>query len=728
MARRTLLSLLIPLLLATSAQAGYDPTALFPLELPDGSGSYNGPAWPKGNICLRPLNSLPLTRKVKQATWSLCYANEHAEAFKRLKPLARHGNATAQAALGFLYDHGFGVRRNTATALTWYRRAARNGDANAEYILGRHYESGQGVKKNETQAFALFTKAADHKLLQAAKHLGDMYLSGSGVRKDTAAAFKWYAMVAGRDANEFSYASDVDEDYGASAHTDLESRSQRALGKMYETGQGVVRSPIAAINWYALAAVSGGADHAGRAEFDLGQMFLRGTGVAQNHTVAALWFELSAYAAYADAQYRLAQMYESGDGVPKNLTKAVKWYSEAARRHVPKAQDKLDRLLSAGQGVPKDAKATQAALAQGVKAAMDRFALNRFKTAYPLVLPLAEKGDAVAQTVLGLLCEQNACDVTDQPAAMLKWLKAAAAQGNAFALYKLGEIHHDRGDSKAIELFEKAAEQGSPEAPRALGHAYESDNKAAAFKWYTRAAKQGDAEAQFELAVMDEVAVEMGKKKNLTPAFKWYVRAAKQGHVGGEGGLAEAYAKGKGVAKSPLDAVIWYTLNEVSSANAGGYDLGTLLRDDKKDVPGNDMLAALWFGRAADALGNGDAQYQLALMYEHGRGVRQDKAKAAAWYTKAAKDTEAIATADAQVRLANLLYRGDGMRKDLKAAFKWFSKAGEQDDAQGAFMVGQMYEKGEAVAADKAQAIKWYTVAAKDGSEDAKQALSRLQK
>ena len=729
MARRTVFILLIPLLLATAAQAGYDPTSLLPLSLPGDPGPDEPPAGPVGDICLRPIGSPPRTKKLAHAIVPICGYNDHAKALKRLAPLARHGDTGAQVALGFLYDHGAGVRRNVAAALTWYRRAAQKGDANAYYMLAQHYESGKGVKKNRAKALALYTKAANHKLRQAAKHLGDMYWRGTGVPKNPAAAFKWYSMVAGWDANsllEAKYGEGGDADYGDDAQKALESQSQRALGKMYETGQGVRRSPIAAINWYTLAAVNGGADDAGPAEFDLGQMFLRGNGVAQNHTVAALWFELGAHASYGAAQYQLAQMYETGDGVPKDLTRAFKWYWEASRLHVAVARSKSDRLLAAGEGVPEDAKATQALLAQGVKATMERFALNRFKTAYPLVLPFAKKGDAMAETVLGLVCGQTACP-NNTPDGTMKWLKAGAAQGNLFAMYKLGETYHDRTDPKGNELFKKGAERGSPEAQRALGDAYVWDNKAAAFKWYTLAAKQGDAKAQYALAIMHDVAVDMGKEKDRTPAFKLYARAAAQGHVGADRNLAEAYAKGKGVARSPLDAVIWYTLYEANNVNLGGYDLAMLLRHDK-DVPGDDTLAALWFGRASGAPSAGDAQYQLALMYEQGLGVHQDKAEAAAYYTKAANDKNSLAMADAQVHLAELLYRGDGVHKDLKAAFKWFGKAADQDNAQGAFMLGQMYEKGEAGAADKTQAIKWYTQAAKDGSKDAKQALNRLQK
>jgi len=53
---------------------------------------------------------------------------------------------------------------------------------------------------------------------------------------------------------------------------------------------------------------------------------------------------------------------------------------------------------------------------------------------------------------------------------------------------------------------------------------------------------------------------------------------------------------------------------------------------------------------------NGDVHAQAALgeMYQVGRGVPQDNAKAARWYRKAAKQGEAIA----QTKLAIMYYNG----------------------------------------------------------------------
>ncbi len=43
---------------------------------------------------------------------------------EELLSLAEQGNPTAQYRLGVMYDSGFGVTRDEAEAMKWYRRAA----------------------------------------------------------------------------------------------------------------------------------------------------------------------------------------------------------------------------------------------------------------------------------------------------------------------------------------------------------------------------------------------------------------------------------------------------------------------------------------------------------------------------------------------------------------------------------------------------------------------------
>ncbi|MBR0937996.1 tetratricopeptide repeat protein [Bradyrhizobium jicamae] len=67
-------------------------------------------------------------------------------------PLAEHGNASAQAYLGYLFQTGRGVPQNLTEAAMWYRRAAEQGDSLAQYSLGLLYDRGQGVPRDIVEA------------------------------------------------------------------------------------------------------------------------------------------------------------------------------------------------------------------------------------------------------------------------------------------------------------------------------------------------------------------------------------------------------------------------------------------------------------------------------------------------------------------------------------------------------------------------------------------------
>ena len=71
--------------------------------------------------------------------------------------------------------------------------------------------------------------------------------------------------------------------------------------------------------------------------------------------------------------------------------------------------------------------------------------------------------------------------------------------------------------------------------------------------------------------------------------------------------------------------------------------------------------------RALAEKGEAKAQYRLGVLYDQGKGVKQDRAKAAQWYTRAA-DQGYI---PAQYNLAILYYNGEGVEQDLVLAYAW---------------------------------------------------------
>jgi Sel1 repeat len=73
---------------------------------------------------------------------------DYAAALQILRPLAEQGNASAQTALGVIYEHGQGVPQDFVQAVIWYNEAAYQGDPDAQTNLGAMYANGWGVPQD----------------------------------------------------------------------------------------------------------------------------------------------------------------------------------------------------------------------------------------------------------------------------------------------------------------------------------------------------------------------------------------------------------------------------------------------------------------------------------------------------------------------------------------------------------------------------------------------------
>ena len=74
--------------------------------------------------------------------------------------------------------------------------------------------------------------------------------------------------------------------------------------------------------------------------------------------------------------------------------------------------------------------------------AEDAYNRKDYKTAYKLLLPLAEQGDAAAQYNLGLMYYTGQGVPQDYKEAV-KWYRLSAEQGYAEGQYNLGVIYHE---------------------------------------------------------------------------------------------------------------------------------------------------------------------------------------------------------------------------------------------------------------------------------------------
>ena len=72
-----------------------------------------------------------------------------------------------------------------------------------------------------------------------------------------------------------------------------------------------------------------------------------------------------------------------------------------------------------------------------------------------------------------------------------------------------------------------------------------------------------------------------------------------------------------------------------------------------------------------------------------------------------------------QNRLGNMYEFGEGVERDYAEAVKWYRRAAEQGYALGQYCLGDMYDNGKGVTQNYAEAMKWYRKAAEAGSADA---------
>ena len=83
-----------------------------------------------------------------------------------------------------------------------------------------------------------------------------------------------------------------------------------------------------------------------------------------------------------------------------------------------------------------------------------------------------------------------------------------------------------------------------------------------------------------------------------------------------------------------------------------------------------------------------EAQYNLAIMYDEGDGIEQDKQKAVYWYTKAAKQ----GLSEAQYNLVLLYDKGDGIEQNRSLAKKYYQQACDGDSQEACSKLKQLTE------------------------------------
>ncbi len=125
---------------------------------------------------------------------------KYAVALELWQPLAELGDPDAQTGLGNLYLGGYGVARDEAAAMAWFRKAAERGDANGQFSLASLYYG----RKEYSPAASWYRRAAEQGNPLAQIRLARLYAEGVGLARDDLQAFKWFAVAAVRGSDSYA--------------------------------------------------------------------------------------------------------------------------------------------------------------------------------------------------------------------------------------------------------------------------------------------------------------------------------------------------------------------------------------------------------------------------------------------------------------------------------------------------------------------------------------------
>lgn len=315
-----------------------------------------------------------------------------------------------------------------------------------------------------------------------------------------------------------------------------------------------------------------------------------------------------------------------------------------------------------------------------------------FATALKLLQPLADKGYANAQYNMGVLYK-NGLGVAKDLKKAADWYRRASEQGERGALNNLG-LMYQKGD-------------GVPQ------------NHQEAFKLYSLSANQGFPLGQRNLGAMYSGG--MGVEKNAVFAYQWLSLAAAQGDEGAKPFLEHLE---KTMAPDEIDearslAKRWKATppKKMLLPDPANFERGMAA------VKRGDFKAALKDLKPLAAQGHAEAQYNLAILYDFGRGVSKNPLDAEKYYKLAAEQGLAAAQTD----LAVLYAAGDRLPLSYRKAAKWARLAAEQGEVRAIKTLGDLYAGGLGVTRDNVAAHVWWTRASAKGDRDAEKNIYKLE-
>ena len=511
-------------------------------------------------------------------------------------------------------------------------KANQVNNAFSDYYMGKMRLYGFGLLKNNTLALRYLTRAAEQGLLPAQQWLARYYLFNN--QPDL--ALNWFKKAADK------------ADY----------QSQMYVSAAYLFGYGTHENSDAARKYFIDAARGG---HA-LAQYSLGMDFL-GSRDKSNHKIGILWLNKAAEQGYAKAEYQLGVLYDAGKVTAADPEKAQALLKKAAERHYVAAQyylaqlylDPKNKLYDEKQGFDWMKQAATSGSADAQEALSDIYHQGKI---VPVDLALAKQWQSKAQTTRQQI-EKNAPTKPAQRVAL--WLTEDATQHFEKSPYALGGIFNAWHNPMALQ---ENNYNPSPQMPQIN--------------------RQELYQPQFALASPKDISI--------NDYFDFMSLA-----FGGNSASRWTFPI------YPIDQAI-QALEDSHSAVLAPAPWCSVV-DDGRTYPAypNESLSFFDQYTAGWQL---QVNYQQVLTYLYQRAILGD--------------------ADAQFKLAQLYQYGVVLNRSIPQAIIYYELAALQQDVRAEYNLGVLYLEGKTDPVDYQKGLDWIMDAAFKGNAYAQFALANI--
>lgn len=429
--------------------------------------------------------------------------------------------------------------------------------------------------------------------------------------------------------------------------------------------------------------------------YELGKDYFSGMNVEFDREKAVELFTMAADADYPQAEYMLACLYIDGNSVPKDYQKATKYFRKAADHGISEAAIRLSETLHKKNGLIVSKEEAVEYLKQAAESdprSMTFLAKlymygdgveNNYKKAEALLLKASSYKEPEALLILSDMYFSGAPGILRDDYKGMNFLKIAMNDPDNSDKSRihmaLGKVYlYGRGvpvDEKlAVEYFAKAGEQGLLDAQIYLGdrYWYEKDYKRAQY-WYGKAAQQNHVQAQLRLAEISQQG--LCGEVNLQEAIAWNEKAVLNGSEQARFNLVLLYAE-----------------------------------TDSNPEKLNSLIAGL-----EEQAESGDRGALSKLFYLYaGDSKLHDGQKAKGYLQQIIDYRDMMLIGNIG---ENLLHGGNHIQQNPEYAMVLLNYAADHGDHSVRIKLGDLYRKGEFVAADPIKAYAWYNLGIDKGNK-----------